>query len=80
MRRDAFDFFFPLFPDGVQTVLNYSPFAGLMDLPFRLYIGHIPAEEVGGVLLRQIGWTAAFIAFGRWLLRRGTRVLVTQGG
>ena len=70
----------PLFPDGVQTVLNYSPFAGLMDLPFRLYIGHIPAEDVGGVLLRQIGWTAAFIAFGRWLLRRGTRVLVTQGG
>lgn len=70
----------PLFPDSVQTVLTYAPFAGIMDLPFRLYIGHIPPEEVLGVLAKQIGWTVAFIGLGRGLLQRGTRILVTQGG
>lgn len=70
----------PLFPDFLQPILTHSPFAGLMDLPFRLYTGHIPAAEVTSVLGRQIFWTAALVLTGRWLLARGTRVLVAQGG
>lgn len=70
----------PLFPDWLQPLLTYSPFAGLMDLPFRLYTGHISSDQVGSVLARQLGWTLALVALGRLLLARGTRVLVTQGG
>lgn len=70
----------PLFPDWMQPLLNYSPFAGLMDLPFRLYTGHISSDQVTTVLARQLGWTFALVIFSRWLLARGTRVLVAQGG
>jgi ABC-2 type transport system permease protein len=70
----------PLLPDWAQPVLRALPFAGTMDLPGRIYVGHIPAREAGWVLLSQVGWTAALVLFGRWLLGRGLRRLVVQGG
>ncbi len=70
----------PLFPDRVRAVIEWLPFAGLVDLPFRIYAGHIPAGEIALVLARQLGWTIALVALGRMLLRRGVRVLTVQGG
>ena len=32
------------------------------------------------VLLHQLTWTVVLVAFGRWLVSRGTRRLVVQGG
>jgi ABC-2 type transport system permease protein len=51
-----------------------------VDLPFRLYVGQIPAGEIGAVLAHQGAWTLALVFFGRALLRRGARRLVVQGG
>ena len=70
----------PLFPDWAQTILNFLPFRGLMDTPFRLYLGHIPPAQVVPALAHQFAWTVALIALGRWVLARGTRRLVVQGG
>jgi ABC-2 type transport system permease protein len=70
----------PLFPDWLRATLELLPFAGLMDLPFRLYSGHIPADQVWTILARQLGWTTVFVLVGRQLLRRGARRLVVQGG
>jgi ABC-2 type transport system permease protein len=70
----------PLLPDWAQPVLRWLPFAGILDLPFRIYSGHIAPAGIALVLARQIGWTLAFIALGRWLLGRGMRRLVVQGG
>jgi ABC-2 type transport system permease protein len=69
-----------LFPDWLQPFLMWQPFAGLMDLPLRIYSGNLPTDALGGILLRQALWTVALIGFGRWLLGRGTRSLVVQGG
>jgi ABC-2 type transport system permease protein len=70
----------PLFPEWAQPVLPWLPFAGLFDLPFRIYTGHIAVGGWALVITRQIGWTVALIGFGRWLLGRGMRRLVVQGG
>ena len=70
----------PLFPDSLQPVLNWLPFRGLMDVPFRLFSGHIPLGELPGQLARQLAWTVAIGALGKWLLDRSTRKLVVQGG
>jgi ABC-2 type transport system permease protein len=70
----------PLFPDWAQPVLNFLPFRGLADVPFRLYTGHIPAVDGVAALAHQLAWTVALIALGRWLLARGTRRMVVQGG
>ena len=70
----------PLYPDWAQPLLDFLPFRGLVDTPFRLYLGHIPPEHVGAVLAHQLVWTAALVLLGRRLLARATRRLVVQGG
>ena len=70
----------PLFPDWAQPIVQALPFAGLVDLPFRVYIGHIPPHDVVAVLRHQLLWTIALVVFGRWLLARGMRRIVVQGG
>jgi ABC-2 type transport system permease protein len=70
----------PLFPDWAQTALRMLPFAGLVDLPYRVYVGNISPGSVPVVMLRQLLWTAALVLFGRWLLKRGMRRVVVQGG
>jgi len=70
----------PLFPDWAQTVLRLLPFSGLVDTPFRLYVGHIPPGEAIWVIAHQLIWTGIFVAWGRMLIQRGMKVMVVQGG
>ena len=69
-----------LFPDWVKPVLYALPFAGLLDFPSRVFTGNISADHAAWVVAHQLAWTAALIALGRWLLSRGVRRLVVQGG
>jgi len=70
----------PLYPPWLQPVVRGMPFRAMVDLPFRLYSGNIPVSELGSVIAQQVGWTVALILAGRWLLSRGVRRLVVQGG
>lgn len=70
----------PLFPSWAQGLLNVLPFRGLIDIPFRLYIGHLPVQELLELLAFQLGWTALFVGLGNWLLAKGQRRVVVQGG
>lgn len=70
----------PMFPSWIQPLLNFLPFRGMADVPFRLYTGNIPASEGAYVIAHQLAWTFIFVMCGRWLLARGTRRLVVQGG
>ena len=70
----------PLFPEWTQTLLNILPFRGLVDTPFRLYLGHIPPGDVLPHLVHQLAWTISLVVLGRWVLSRGVRRLVVQGG
>lgn len=70
----------PFFPDWAQTVLNLMPFRGLMDVPFRLYVGHLPPSQAVPAIALQLAWTAALVLIGRGILARGLKRLVVQGG
>ena len=70
----------PLFPDFLQPILSILPFRGLMDVPFRLFMGHIPISQLPIQLAGQLAWTAGLVLAGRWFLARSVGKLVIQGG
>lgn len=69
-----------LFPDWAQPIIYALPFAGVLDLPARLYTGNIAPAGLAWVLAHQLTWTAVMIAAGRLALARGARRIVVQGG
>lgn len=70
----------PLFPDWAQPILEFLPFQALVDAPYRVYLGNIPLEELGWVVLHQWLWIAVLVLGGRALLQRGLKKMVVQGG
>jgi ABC-2 type transport system permease protein len=69
-----------LMPDGLKPLLNFLPFTGMVDAPFGLWVGQRPVSELGAILLHQLAWTAVFVLVGRFLLAKGLKRLVVQGG
>ncbi len=70
----------PLFPERLQPLLVLQPFRGLVDVPFRIYSGHMPLGLVMIEVMGQVIWLCVLVGCGRLLLARGTRKLVVQGG
>jgi ABC-2 type transport system permease protein len=68
------------FPDAVQTALGILPFSGLMDTPFRFYIGAVPSDRMIPLLGLQLLWTCLLVLLGAKLLEAGTKRVVVQGG
>lgn len=68
------------FPDVLRPFLHVQPFAGLVDIPFRIYF----ADLSGGAALQgmalQAGWTLALVGLGRLAMDRMMRRLEMQGG
>lgn len=70
----------PLFPDWLQPMLAFQPFAGLVDTPFRIYSGHLTDAAALAALARQAVWTLIIIALGRLLMTRVMARVQVQGG
>jgi ABC-2 type transport system permease protein len=68
------------FPECMQSVLRILPFSGLMDIPFRFYLGLLPVSQIWSYLLLQLTWTAVFIVIGLVLTAAATKRVVIQGG
>jgi ABC-2 type transport system permease protein len=70
----------PLFPAWMRGALFYQPFAGLLDIPNRIWFGQLTGAAAWTGIALQAGWTLVFIAIGRPLLGRVMRRLQVQGG
>ncbi|MBI5805896.1 ABC-2 family transporter protein [candidate division TA06 bacterium] len=70
----------PLLPDWSQPIVSFLPFRGLMDIPFRLYLGQLPVRELPRLMQGQCLWIIFFVLAGHLLLRRGLKLVVIQGG
>ncbi len=70
----------PMFPPALQHVLEWLPFAGILDTPLRLYSGHLSPSEALPALLRSLCWAALLVVTGRALLRASLRRVEVQGG
>ena len=70
----------PFFPDWLATVAWALPFAGMVQAPVEVFLGHARGLELVGLLALQAVWAAALLGLGRVVFAAGTRKLVVQGG
>jgi ABC-2 type transport system permease protein len=69
-----------LWPGWMQLFLSLQPFAGLADLPLRLYTGTMAPELVWPSVALQLVWILVFIQAGRMMISRSLKHIVIQGG
>lgn len=69
-----------LFPAWMRLGLFVQPFAGLVDIPYRIYLGQLTGQGAMTGIALQLGWTAALVLLGRAFLNRGLERLQIQGG
>jgi len=68
------------FPDTIRAFLQVQPFAGLVDIPFRIYFADLSGVAAFEGLALQVGWTLLLIGIGRLAAERMMRRLDMQGG
>jgi ABC-2 type transport system permease protein len=59
-----------LLPGWAQSFLFWQPFAGLVDIPYRIYFGNLAGGAALAGLLAQSLWVMLFIVSGRLFLTR----------
>lgn len=69
-----------LFPESVQALVRYQPFAQALDAPTRMYMQAQALPEWLGNLGVQLLWVFALMALGRWMWSRQLRNMTVQGG
>lgn len=70
----------PLFPSWTHAFLFVQPFAGLVDIPYRIYLADLAGKAALAGIALQLFWTLALIGCGRLLMAHAMRGIQVQGG
>ena len=70
----------PLYPEWLQPAIRVLPFRAMLDTPFQIYLGTITPRDIVPELVLQLVWAIALFVFAWFLIARGARRVVVQGG
>ena len=70
----------PLLPEWFQKINFILPFSGIADIPFRIYIGYIGADQAPYYITRQIIWIVLFYLINAKFFDTLKKRIVIQGG
>lgn len=70
----------PFMPDAFRKILELLPFAGMFNVPLRIYSGDLAGAEMMRAIGLQCFWLLALYIAGRILCRAAERKVVVQGG
>jgi ABC-2 type transport system permease protein len=69
------------FPEGIRAVLDWLPFQAIYTTPVTLLITPgLPLDQVGWLLLKQLGWLVIIFAATRLAYGASMRRMVVNGG
>ncbi|MBV9330291.1 MAG: ABC transporter permease [Alphaproteobacteria bacterium] len=69
-----------LLPGWMQRFMFWQPFAGLVDIPYRIYFGNLAGADARYGLIAQALWIVVFVILGRALMARVMARIDMQGG
>lgn len=70
----------PFFPEPFRKVAELLPFAAMQNMPLRIYSGDISGTDAVWGIGLQIFWAVTLLAFGKLLMKRSLKRVITQGG
>lgn len=70
----------PFFPEKLFKAMSLLPWASMQNVPFRIYSGNINGNDAIFAILLQIFWFVVLTIFGKFLLNKGLKKVVVQGG
>ncbi len=75
-------FYMPLrlYPDWFRTLCEMTPFPAMVSTPLEIFLGLLDGPALLWALLNQLIWAAALLVIAHFVLNRGVRRLVIQGG
>jgi len=68
------------FPGWLQVVAHATPFPAILQIPVDIAVERVTGVDALLGLGVQAAWAAGLLAAALWVLHRGTRRLVVQGG
>jgi len=70
----------PFFPDTFRFIIELSPFGAMINVPLRIFSGHLAGAELARGMALQVFWLAALFIIGRIFMARTLKRVVVQGG
>ena len=70
----------PFFPPALAAALEWTPFADMQNIPFRIYSGHIAGWDILRCMGLQVFWLAVLVPAGMLLMKKALKRAVIQGG
>jgi len=70
----------PFFPPALAAFLEYTPFASMANVPFRIYSGHIAGWDILRCAGLQLFWLAVLVFLGCLMMKKALKRAVIQGG
>ena len=68
------------FPDWSQMLFKWLPFSGLVDAPYRYYLGLYTIDDLPFSLFHIGIWLILLVAIGQWMLATARHRIIIQGG
>ncbi len=68
------------FPPEVRGLVETLPFAGMVNTPVSIWLGHARGSGAIALLLQEVVWAVVLIALCELVVGLATRKLVVQGG
>jgi len=69
----------PFFPNWMQPFLFFQPFAGLVDIPYRIYFGGLTGWIAIAGLAQMLAWTIVLVLGGHRTMSAAMNRLQVQG-
>ena len=67
-------------PAGLRNIAEVTPFSSIYFAPLQIYLGQVNGKSILIIFLKQMLWIAFLYFIGKFLLKKGEKKLIVQGG